>query len=129
MGIIGGRKPPISSKEKTKSPEPSIQTSATPPSQRKSKLGAIGGRKEKVANPVTAACDHDSTASPTPSPLPMGPASEERAVTDPKAMPKRSVSPSKAEEPLTEAERANLKRIELKRQLDQGKGGKKRRKF
>lgn len=118
MGIIGGRRAAISSKEKTRSPEPSTQASESPPSERKSRMGVIGGRREK---PI------DSTGSPSP-PL-TGQIPRQGEGTDLKAAPERSISPLKVEEPLTEAEKANRKRTELKRQLDQGKGGKKRRKF
>ncbi len=131
MGLIGGRKPANGRKEKTKSPEPLSQTGQTTPSHRNPKLGVIGGRQEKSTIPLTPVRDHDSTASPTPSPPPppSGPPSGGRRAMDAEAVPKRSIDPSKAEEPLTEAERANLKRVELKRQLDQGAGRKKKRRF
>jgi hypothetical protein len=126
MGIIGGRKPPKGSKEKTMSPEPSVETSQSTPPKGKSKLGAIGGRKARTASPPPPPRD-DLTASQTASPSP-GQGTKE-TMKDQKVAPQRSSTPPKVEDTMTEAERANMKRTELKRQLDEGPGKKKRRKF
>jgi hypothetical protein len=129
MGIIGGRKPQTSSKEKATPPEPSIEMSQSTPSRGKSRLGAIGGtkaRKTRTASPPPTS-RNDLTASPTASPSP-GHATKE-SKKDKKVAPKCSSTPPKAEDTTTEAEKANMKRIELKRQLDEGARKKKRRKF
>jgi hypothetical protein len=125
MGIIGGRKPQSTNREKTKSPEVSGEsTSRSTPPRGKSRMGAIGGKKDKAAGP--SAREPDSTASSLRSPS--EPPSEQ-LTTDQNAEQTRSLSPAKTPEPLTEADRANRKRLELKRQLDQGAGRKKKRKF
>lgn len=126
MGIIGGRKPQSTNTEKTESSEVSGEsTSRSTPPRGKSRMGAIGGKKDKAADP--SAREPDRTASSIRCP-PSEPPSEQ-LTTDQNAGQTRSLSPAKTPEPLSEADRANRKRLELKRQLDQGAGKKKKRKF
>ena len=126
MGIIGGVKAQRSTQEKTKSPKPSAEPGQKMPSRGKSKLGAIGGKTSKATSPPPRV--DDSVKSPTSCPPP-GISSKQGPATEPDEGQDRVVTPVKTEEPITEAEKANQKRIELKRQLDQGAGKKKKRKF
>ena len=131
IGIIGGRRPPTSSKEQkmqTRSPEPSASTDQSPPPRPRPKLGAIGGQKSRTAS-LSPTASLNPTLSPSPS-APPGVDDAKQRATGAIGAQRRARTPPEMEEPMTEAERANQKRLELKRQLDQrGGGGKKKRRF
>ncbi|KAF7506883.1 hypothetical protein GJ744_011124 [Endocarpon pusillum] len=143
MGIIGGRRPPTSSQGQkmmpTRPAEPAAPTDQSTPPRPRPKLGAIGGKKRRTASrssPSPAASlsptvsPSPSAPSPPPPPPPPGIDAKQRATGSPGAQTPSRTPPKMEEVPKTEAERADQKRWELKRQLDQrGGGGRKKRRF
>ncbi|ERF72188.1 hypothetical protein EPUS_02980 [Endocarpon pusillum Z07020] len=133
MGIIGGRRPPTSSKEPqmpTQSAEPPAPTKQRTPARPRPKLGAIGGKKSRTAS-LSPAASLSPTVSPGHSaPPPPAVDAKQRATGSSGARRRSSTPPKMEEQPMTEAERADQKRLELKRQLDQrGGAGRKKRRF